>query len=320
MSWSAQDQLQIRGRVHRPPQKKIVRCYYILADETADIILAALAQGKHHMMAGFLTQDRGKGLFFLLHSFYIPGLLMHSCIEMFTLLSGKNIADPNDDYDENDPKYMREEPSVVKAKSKKSKGKQSATGNEGGQQQKKGKNKSAAVVVDSDDDAARKDTQKDVQSVEGKKGQKGKKGAENETVIDVDAMATPLGDNPPTAASVSAPAPADTGSTPIIIPTSASASAPAAATALNARDGPSTTPTTLSWARQQNASFASSPNEVQDILMDDDNLDIGFTVESSSRLEGNDMSSPISKVHLRKYTIYLLTSTGSFIAGPKQLF
>lgn len=238
---------------------------------------------------------------------------------MLTLLSGKNIADPNDDYDENDPKYMREEPSVVKAKSKKSKGKQSATGNEGDQQQKKGKNKSAAVVVDSDDDAACKDTEKDVQSVEEKKGQKGKKGAENETVIDVDVMATPLGDNPPTAASVSAPAPADTRSTPIIIPTSTSASAPAVVMALNARDGPSTTPTTLLWAGQQNASFASSPNEVQDILMDDD-LDIGFTVESSSRLEGNDMSSPISKVHLRKYTIYLLTLTGSFIAGPKQLF
>ena len=249
---------------------------------------------------------------------------MHSCIEMFTLLSGKNIADPNDDYDENDPKYMREEPSVVKAKSKKSKGKQSATGNEGGQQQKKGKNKSAAVVVDSDDDAARKDTQKDVQSVEGKKGkkgQKGKKGAENETVIDVDELPTSLGDNPPAAASVSAPAPADTVSTPVIIPTSGPA--PAAATALDARDGSSTAPTPVSRAEQRNIPFASSPNEVQDILMTDisgslDDLNIGFMIESSSRLEDNDMSSPISKVLSYKYTIYSLTSTGSFITKPKQ--
>ena len=241
---------------------------------------------------------------------------------MLTLLSGKNIADPRDDYDENDPRYMRDEPSVVKAKSKKSKDKQSAAVNEeGSQQRKKGRNKSAAVVNDSDSDAARKDTQKDVQNVEGKKRKKGKKGAENETVIDVDELPTSLGDNPPAAASVSAPAPADTVSTPVIIPTSGPA--PAAATALDARDGSSTAPTPVSRAEQRNIPFASSPNEVQDILMTDisgslDDLNIGFMIESSSRSEDNDMSSPISKVLSYKYTIYLLTSTGSFITKPKQ--
>ena len=228
------------------------------------------------MMAGFLTQDRGKGSFFLLHSFDILGTLMHSHIEMLTLLSGKNIADPQDDYDENDPGYMRDEPSVVKAKSKKSKGKQSAAVNEeGGQQRKKGRSKSAAIVVDSDDHGTRKDTEKDVQNIEpkkGKKGKKGKQGAADEMVINVDEVLTPLGDNPPTAASVSAPAPADTVSTPVIIPTSTPAPTPAAemsAMSLEARDGSNTDPTSVSRAEQQNVPFASSLNEVQDILMTD---------------------------------------------------
>ncbi|KAF8155458.1 hypothetical protein B0H34DRAFT_675656 [Crassisporium funariophilum] len=146
-AWSSQDKLQICGRVHCPPQKKVVCCYHILANKMADIILAALAHNKHHMMAGFLTQDRGK--------------------EMLTLLLGKNVADPQDDYDKTNPAYMQEGPSVVKAKSKKSKGKQNE---EGGQQRKRGRNKSAAVVVNSNSNVP-----KDTPSVEAKK--KGKKKA-----------------------------------------------------------------------------------------------------------------------------------------------
>lgn len=249
---------------------------------------------------------------------------------MLTLLSGQNIADPQDDYDENDPGYMQEGPSVVKAKSKKSKGKKSAAVNEeGGQQQKRGRNKSAAVVVDSDDDVP-----KDTQSVEEKK--KGKKKARDEMVIDVDELPAPFTHNPPAAASVSAPAPADTGSrfivlpTPasapvpaaatalptrvgtsapsMVIPTSASAPVPAAAMALDARDDTTLPPTPVSRAGPQNPSFATSPNEVQDILMSDifgnldDDFNSGYT-ESSSRLEDNDISSPTSKPRSRKHSI-----------------
>lgn len=59
--WSAQDERQIRGRVHRQPQSKIVRCYHILADETSDIILSSMASGKKTMMEAFLEKDAGKG-------------------------------------------------------------------------------------------------------------------------------------------------------------------------------------------------------------------------------------------------------------------
>ncbi|PPQ93015.1 hypothetical protein CVT25_006099 [Psilocybe cyanescens] len=84
--WSAQDELQIRGRAHRQPQQQTVRCYHLLADETADIILAALARGKHHMMAAFLKQEHGQ--------------------ELYSLLAGGTLNPPEDDYDEDDPKYM----------------------------------------------------------------------------------------------------------------------------------------------------------------------------------------------------------------------
>jgi hypothetical protein len=222
---------------------------------------------------------------------------------MLTLLSGKNLADPQDDYDETDPGYMREGPSVVKAKSKKSKGKQSAAvDEEGGQQRKRGKNKSAAVILDSDDDVP-----KDTQSVEGKK--KGKKKVRDEIVIDVDELPTPLTHNPPAAASVSAPAPADTVSRPVVLPTPASAPVPAAAMALNARDDTNVPPTPVSRAGPQNSPFATSPNEVQDILMRDafgnldDDLNSSYT-ESSSRLEDNDISSPTSKPWSCRYTIF----------------
>ncbi|KAF8057085.1 P-loop containing nucleoside triphosphate hydrolase protein, partial [Lyophyllum atratum] len=52
--WSAQDERQIRGRSYRHPQKKVVKCYHILADQTADVILNALARGKHDMLEAFL--------------------------------------------------------------------------------------------------------------------------------------------------------------------------------------------------------------------------------------------------------------------------
>jgi len=57
--WSAQDERQIRGRVHRQPQKKPVTVYHLLANETADIILSAMARGKHDMLEAFLSNGTG---------------------------------------------------------------------------------------------------------------------------------------------------------------------------------------------------------------------------------------------------------------------
>ncbi|TFK59812.1 hypothetical protein BDN72DRAFT_780239 [Pluteus cervinus] len=64
--WSAQDERQIKGRAHRQPQKKEVRTYHLLAQDTADIILSGLARGKKDMMEAFLSKSQGKGSFTLL--------------------------------------------------------------------------------------------------------------------------------------------------------------------------------------------------------------------------------------------------------------
>jgi len=50
--------------VYRPPQKKVVIRYHLLADETADVILHALARGKQDMMDAFLQKEHGMGIFF----------------------------------------------------------------------------------------------------------------------------------------------------------------------------------------------------------------------------------------------------------------
>lgn len=40
-------------------------CYHLLADETADILLAGLARDKQDMMEAFLEKDRGQGIYIL---------------------------------------------------------------------------------------------------------------------------------------------------------------------------------------------------------------------------------------------------------------
>lgn len=59
--WSAQDVRQMRGRVHRQPQKHKVHCYHLLANETADILVSDMAQGKQGMMDAYLDKPAGKG-------------------------------------------------------------------------------------------------------------------------------------------------------------------------------------------------------------------------------------------------------------------
>lgn len=46
-----------------------MNCYHLLADETSDVVLAALARGKKDMMESFLTRPEGQGAQILFASF-----------------------------------------------------------------------------------------------------------------------------------------------------------------------------------------------------------------------------------------------------------
>lgn len=63
--WSSQDVHQMRGRVHRQPQKHKVTCIHLLANDTSDIIVDGMARGKRDMMDVFLSKDAGKGMVFI---------------------------------------------------------------------------------------------------------------------------------------------------------------------------------------------------------------------------------------------------------------
>jgi len=84
--WSAQDERQIRGRAHRQPQKKEVYCYHLLARDTADVILSAMARGKRTMMETFLSKESGQGL---RHSTLSPYLLLTSFYRNVEAVIGK---------------------------------------------------------------------------------------------------------------------------------------------------------------------------------------------------------------------------------------
>ncbi|KAF8889787.1 P-loop containing nucleoside triphosphate hydrolase protein [Infundibulicybe gibba] len=91
--WSAQDERQIRGRAHRQPQKKTVHVYHLLADNTTDILLSGMAQGKQELLEAFLNQKSGAGK-------SIPNLVR--------LLSGKALDDDDDEaIDEETPALKR---------------------------------------------------------------------------------------------------------------------------------------------------------------------------------------------------------------------
>ncbi|TFK17541.1 hypothetical protein FA15DRAFT_734316 [Coprinopsis marcescibilis] len=59
--WSAQDEAQIRGRPHRQGQTLDVWAYHLLATDTADPILAALAAGKKDMLDTFVKSKASRG-------------------------------------------------------------------------------------------------------------------------------------------------------------------------------------------------------------------------------------------------------------------
>jgi SNF2 family DNA or RNA helicase len=55
----------MRGRIHRQPQQHTVQCYHLLANDTADILVSEMAQGKEGMMDAYLskkTDQRGTSL------------------------------------------------------------------------------------------------------------------------------------------------------------------------------------------------------------------------------------------------------------------
>ncbi|KAF8219034.1 P-loop containing nucleoside triphosphate hydrolase protein, partial [Tricholoma matsutake] len=55
--WSAQDERQIRGRAHRQPQKKIVKVIHLLANDSADLLMNAVARGKRDMFDAFVNKE-----------------------------------------------------------------------------------------------------------------------------------------------------------------------------------------------------------------------------------------------------------------------
>jgi len=101
-------------------------CYHILADETADLLLAGLARGKQDMMEAFLKKERGQGKWFAQPA---GSSLLILDIDMLDLLSGRSLASPEDGSDEKEQGAGKDEAKkgekAEKAK-RKSRGKQKA--------------------------------------------------------------------------------------------------------------------------------------------------------------------------------------------------
>ena len=54
------------GRVHRQPQKKPVLSIHLLGNETADVLVADMAEGKQDMLKAFLSKKAGQGEYLFL--------------------------------------------------------------------------------------------------------------------------------------------------------------------------------------------------------------------------------------------------------------
>ncbi|KAJ3566666.1 hypothetical protein NP233_g6855 [Leucocoprinus birnbaumii] len=55
--WSSQDEQQIIGRAHRQPQKKIVKVFYLLANDSADLLMNTMARNKRDMFDAFVNKE-----------------------------------------------------------------------------------------------------------------------------------------------------------------------------------------------------------------------------------------------------------------------
>ncbi|KAF5344632.1 hypothetical protein D9756_011234 [Leucocoprinus leucothites] len=60
--WSAQDERQIRGRAHRQPQSKEVKVIYLLANNSADLLMNGVARGKQDMLEAFVNKELREGI------------------------------------------------------------------------------------------------------------------------------------------------------------------------------------------------------------------------------------------------------------------
>ncbi|KAG6883166.1 hypothetical protein C0993_007538, partial [Termitomyces sp. T159_Od127] len=60
--WSAQEERQIRGRAWRQPQKSPVTGYYLLAEDSADLVMHACARGKGDLFSGFVNEKVAEDL------------------------------------------------------------------------------------------------------------------------------------------------------------------------------------------------------------------------------------------------------------------
>lgn len=85
------------GRVHRQPQKKPVLSIHLLGNETADVLVANMAEGKQDMMEAFLSKKAGQGEFVFNLCQFFYRLIWPS--ELYDLLSGGG-GDINDEDDE----------------------------------------------------------------------------------------------------------------------------------------------------------------------------------------------------------------------------
>ncbi|KAF5309269.1 hypothetical protein D9611_015099 [Ephemerocybe angulata] len=65
--WSAQDEGQIRGRIHRQGQTLPCTSYQLLALDTADPILAQISESKSHMLKAFFSRETSQKLNAVLH-------------------------------------------------------------------------------------------------------------------------------------------------------------------------------------------------------------------------------------------------------------
>ncbi|KAJ3564157.1 hypothetical protein NP233_g8477 [Leucocoprinus birnbaumii] len=85
--WSAQDEQQIRGRAHRQPQNKVVKVIYLLAKDSADLLLHGVARGKRDMFNAFMNSKLAEEF---------QALLQGQALDISPL------DDPNADNDEGD--------------------------------------------------------------------------------------------------------------------------------------------------------------------------------------------------------------------------
>ncbi|KAG6848956.1 hypothetical protein H0H93_012463 [Arthromyces matolae] len=110
--WSAQDERQIIGRAHRQPQKKVVKTIYLLAENTAEILIHNLAKGKANMFEFFINPEMAAETFSNL-------LGIHN--DDGTQIKGDPVDGDDDDQDIKSSKKKKKKTTTTTTKKKKAK-------------------------------------------------------------------------------------------------------------------------------------------------------------------------------------------------------